>query len=352
MVASMIPGGIVPFLQTGVEAAFGSLQDSVRAGQNPDSSSDVFSTLGDEVSGAGQLLLQGDWGGVWALLVDGVVRTSASLVPKLISATFVALALYVLYRMALGAVDRLLRRSRGVGEGLHTMLVKTMRVAGLGFIALVALSQLGLNVSAVVAGLGIVGLAVGFAAQDSLANFIAGVTILVDRPFHVGDWVKIGETEGRVREMTLRSTRVATRTREVVVIPNEQMVKQAVTNQSGNLPLRVDVPFGVAYKEDLDETRSVVLGVVEGDDRLVKQPAPDVVVTTLNDSSVDLLLRFHVQDASLSVPLRFEYTEKIRKALGKADIEIPFPHLQLFVDGVEGIDGLKLDGGRFQVDGS
>lgn len=346
----MIPGEVSLSLQTGLDAVLGSSQDSLPATQTTAPTTDVFSTLGDEVSTAGQLLLQGDWGGVWTLLVDGVIQTGAALLPKLVSAAFVALALYVLYRMAVTAVDRVLRRSKGVSEGLHIMVVKTLRVTGLGFIALVALSQLGLNVSAVVAGLGIVGLAVGFAAQDSLANFIAGVTILVDQPFRVGDWVQIGDVEGRVRDMTLRSTRVLTRSREVVVIPNEQMVKQAVTNHSGNLPLRVDVPFGVAYKEDLDETRRVVLGVVEGDDRLVAEPAPDVVVATLNDSSVDLVLRFHVPDASLSQPLRFEYTEKIRKALGKADIEIPFPHLQLFVDGVEGVQGLTLEGGRIQLD--
>ena len=133
----------------------------------------------------------------------------------------------------------------------------------------------------------------------------------------------------------------------MVVIPNEQMVNQAVTNRSAHLPLRVDIPFGVAYKEDIDRTREVVLGTVEGDDRLEETPAPDVVVTTLNNSSVDMLLRVHVRDASLSAPLRFEYTEKIRKALGTADIEIPFPHLQVFIDEAKGLEGLRLgrDGG-------
>jgi small conductance mechanosensitive channel len=331
------------------EALSGS-QDTAQGNAAADTATDVFSTLGQDVSTVGRLLLDGDWGGLWTLLVDGAVNTAASLLPRLFSAAFVALALYVVYRMALGAVDRVLRRSRGVSQGIHTMAVKTLRVVGIGFIALVALSQLGLNVSAVIAGLGIAGLAVGFAAQDSLANFIAGITILLDQPFHVGDWIKIGDTEGRVRDMTLRSTRIVTRSREVVVIPNEQMVKEAVTNQSGDLPLRVEIPFGVAYKEDLDETRRVVLASVDGVGRLAPSPAPDVVVTTLNSSSVDFLLRFHVHDAELSVPLKFEYTEKIRKALGAADIEIPFPHLQLFVDGVDGLQGLRLDGGEVQLD--
>ena len=339
----MTPGLLLRILQTPVDAILDQSQDTVPPAA-ADSASDVFSTLGEEVSSAGRLLFEGDWSGLMALLADGFVRATASMLPKLFSAAFVALALYVLYRIALGAVDRLLKRGRRVSRGAHTMVVKTLRVLGVGFIGLVALSQLGLNVSAVIAGLGIAGLAVGFAAQESLANFIAGVTILMDRPFQVGDWVKVGDTEGRVRDLSLRSTRIETRRREVVVIPNEQMVNQAVTNQSAHLPLRVDVPFGVAYKEDIDQTREVVLGTVNGDDRLVEEPPPDMVVVALNSSSVDMILRFHVRDAALSQPLRFEYTEKIRKALAAADIEIPFPHLQLFIDEAKGLEGLRLGG--------
>lgn len=348
----MTTGGSISLPQiTDLIADQGPAADSLAVSQQiADPTADVFSSLGEELSAAGRLLLEGDWGGVWTLVVDGFIRTGASLLPKLVSATFVALALYLVYRMAVGGLDRVLRKSRGVSEGIHTMVVKTIRVMGLGFIALVALSQLGLNVSAVIAGLGIVGLAVGFAAQDSLANFIAGVTILLDRPFRVGDWVIVGETEGRVGELTLRSTRIVKRSREVVVIPNVQMVNQAVTNQSGNLPLRVDIAFGVAYKEDLDETRRVVMEVTQGDDRLVDQPAPEVVVTQLNNSSVDLMLRVHVRDPTISAPLLFEYTERVRKALGRAGIEIPFPHLQLFVDAVDGLDGLRLEDGTIRLD--
>lgn len=306
----------------------------------PDSVADVFTSLGEEVSSAGRLLMEGDWGGLWTLLVDGTVQTTASLLPRLVSAAFVATALYVVYRVALGAVERVLDRARSVSAGIQTMVVKTLRVVGLGFVALVALSQVGVNISAVIAGLGIAGIAVGFAAKDSLANFIAGVTILLDAPFQVGDWVLVGSVEGEVVDLTLRSTRIRTRSREIVVIPNEQMVNQPVTNQSGQLPLRVQIPFGIAYKEDIDRTREVVLGLATEDDRLARGREPRMVVTGLGNSSVDCALWLFTDDAVHSRPLHFDYTERIRKALAKADIEIPFPHLQLFIDEAEGLRGL------------
>jgi small conductance mechanosensitive channel len=266
----------------------------------------------------------------------------ADLAPRLLSAAFVAVFFYSLYRIFMSLASRFMDRSSRVNPGMQAIGVKTLRVLGLGFIGVVTLSQLGVNVSAILAGFGIAGLAVGFAAKDSLGNFISGVTILLDRPFHVGDWVAVGDIYGQVKELTLRSTRIQTPNREIVVIPNDQMVNQALWNRSAKGAYRLDVEFGVAYKEDIDQVRDVVLALVEGDDRLASHPEPTVAVTKLNSSSVDFQLRIWLLDAGLSLPVRWEYTEKIRKALAEADIEIPFPHLQLFVDEAEGLAALPL----------
>ena len=303
----------------------------------PDSVSDALTTLGEGVSSAGRLLLEGEWEALGTRIVDGAVQMGANLAPRLISAFFVFVFFFALYRLFLGLAARFMDRSPRVDAGMQAIGVRTLRVLGIGFIGVMTLSQLGVNISASLAGFGIAGLAVGFAAKDSLGNFISGITILLDRPFHVGDWVKVGDVYGQVKELTLRSTRIMTLNREVVVIPNDQMVTQAVWNQSASGPFRVDVDFGVAYKEDIDGTREVVMELVEDDDRLAADPSPQVKVVRLNDSSVDFQLWMWVHDAGLSAPLRWEYTEKIRKALARADIEIPFPHLQLFVDEAKGL---------------
>ena len=302
-----------------------------------DSAADALSTLGREVSDAGRLLAEGQWAAVLDLTIQGAWGLGARLLPQLLSALFVVAVFYTLYRILFRGADKVMERHPRVGPGMRTLLTRTFRVVGLAFVGVLGLSQMGVNVSALLAGLGIAGLAVGFAAKDSLENFIAGVSILLDRPFRVGQWVRVGDMYGRVTELTLRSTRLRTLNREEVVIPNVQMISEPLVNQSAMGALRVDVPFGVAYKEDLDRTRETVLALTEGDDRLRAEPTPRVVVTALGDSSVDMELHVHVEDAGDAVPVRFHYTEAVRKALGEADIEIPFPHLQLFVDGAEGL---------------
>ena len=126
------------------------------------------------------------------------------------------------------------------------------------------------------------------------------MTILLDRPFEIGDWVEVDGDYGQVAELTLRSTRIRTLSNRTVVVPNLHMINHSISNFSvrGNtMGLRVDVPFGIAYKERPAEAREVVLPLVDGDDRIASKPEPEVVVTKLNDSSVDMSLRVFIKDA-------------------------------------------------------
>lgn len=295
--------------------------------------------IGEGVTATGRLILAGEWEVVVARAMEAGTELFAAFVPNLLSALFVGLIFFGLYRIVAGVTEGALRRSARVGVGLRKMAMKSLRVAGWGFIALLVLSQLGVDLSALIAGLGIAGLAVGFAAKDSLENFISGLTILLDRPFRVGDWITVGDHYGRIADLSLRSTRLKTLNGETVVFPNVEMVTRAVVNHTMGGTLRVDVPFGIAYKEDVNEAREVVMGLVDDDDeRLAPEGDHRVVTTELGDSSVAMELHLFVGDAGDAVPLRFEFTEKIRTALGAAEIEIPFPHLQLFIDGAKALE--------------
>jgi len=106
-----------------------------------------------------------------------------------------------------------------------------------------AISQIGINVGAALAGLGVVGLTVGFAAKDSLSNIMAGFLILWDKPFHSGDWVTLGEKYGRVEEITMRTTRLLTSNNTQIIVPNEIMINQVLVNHSSNRPIRIEVPL-------------------------------------------------------------------------------------------------------------
>lgn len=297
--------------------------------------------IGQGVTDTGRLLLTGRWDMIVDRLTQGTADLLISSVPSVLSALFVGTIFYILLRITLRVADGVLERSRGVDRGLQELILKTTRVLGWGLIALLVLSQLGINLSALVAGLGIAGLAVGFAAKDSLENFISGITIMLDRPFKVGDWVTVGEHYGQVSEITLRSTRLTTLNRQVVVFPSLDMVTQPVVNHSARGILRVEVPFGIAYKERIEDARRVVMGLItDGDARIARQADHEVVATGLNDSSVDLALHVFVRDPGDAIPVRMEYTEKIRVALHDAGIEIPFPHLQLFIDGAKAFERL------------
>ena len=251
---------------------------------------------------------------------------------NVIPALLVGFAFWVGYRIIRGITHRALARSHRVDVGVGQIIQRVLRIVFVAFATVTVLSNLGIQVAPLIAGLGIAGLAIGFAAQDTVRNLIAGVTILLDRPFRVGDNIELQDTFGTVEEITLRSTRVRTLDNQIAILPNAKVIEEKILNHSMHRALRISVPFGIAYKESPSEARETVLALAEGDKRLHPDFDSQVVVTALNDSSVDMELRLFLKDSKLEVPVGFEYREKVFEALRAADIEIPFPHLQLFID--------------------
>lgn len=314
--------------------------DSARAA--PDSTS-AIAEIGEGVGQVGQLLLDGEWSLAFDRIWSNAVEGAVGLAPRLLQALFVGLVFYLLYRLVFRVTSRVLRtRPDQSSSGLRDLVLNTIRVVGLGLIALLVLSQLGLDITAAIAGLGILGLGLSFAAKDSLENFIAGITILLDRPFSVGDVVEVNGVYGTVVRFTLRSTRIRTLQHRILVMPNIGMIDQSLLNHSASGYVRIDIPFGIAYKEHIDGARDAILSAIEAraDDRLSEEHPPEVVARALADSSVNLDLRLFAKDARDEIPVRVDHVELIRETLRDAEIEIPFPHLQLFVDGAKGLEGL------------
>lgn len=289
-----------------------------------------------------ELLTKGEWQALYNHLTDGLVELSGLFLGHGLQAFASFLLLYFIYRLLATTLRRVLDRSASIDPGLQSVLLKSFRVVTLIFIGTIVLDQLGLNVTVLIGGLGIAGVIAGFAARDSLENFISGVTILVDQPFRVGDYIEIEDEYGQVHEITLRSTRIRTVRNEIIVLPNSEMITQRVVNHTMRNVLRLDIEFGIAYKEHPEEARQVLLPLTEDDERVFSEPSPSVVVTSMSDSSVDMALRFYIQDPGQEVPIRWEYTEKVREALREADIEIPFPHRQLFLDEAKALEGTSL----------
>jgi small conductance mechanosensitive channel len=265
---------------------------------------------------------------------EEVLSIAAAILPKLAAAILVFLAFLVLLRVVQPALRAVLRRANFAPALIHLLVDGVVRGAVLVLGLVMAASQLGINIAAALAGLGVLGIAVGFAAQETIANMIAGFLIFWDRPFKVGDWVTTQDRYGEVRDITLRTTRIRTLDNTYVVIPNKQVIGELLVNHSMYGETRVNVPIGIAYKESIAEARGVMLEAVAGIEGVLREPAPSVVAGGLGDSSVDLMVRVWIAQAVDEVPVRFRVVEACKIALDKAGIEIPFPHLQLFVDDV------------------
>ena len=264
-----------------------------------------------------------------------IVTRVVEFLPRLLLAMLVLAGFLIAYRVLRPAFRRVLEGA-GLHDALIALIVESLfRYSMITLGVVMAADQLGVNVGAALAGLGIAGIAIGFAAQDTVANVISGILIFWDRPFLVGDWVETEGTYGQVIDITLRSTRIRTTRNTYVVLPNKTIIDTLLENYSKNGEIRVDVPIGIAYKEDVSRARSVLLQALEQVDELRENPLPDVVVDSLGDSSVNLSVRVWIDDGSLKEPVFSRVTEISKWVLGEQGIEIPFPHLQLHVDGVK-----------------
>jgi len=267
--------------------------------------------------------------------IQALMTGLVSYLPKVLAATLIFLAFWFGFRVVRRPLEAALKRM-DIQETLRDLLIDKLFRYGVMLLALVmAADQLGFNVAAALAGLGVAGIAVGFAAQDSVANVIAGIMIFWDKPFEVGDWIETEGEYGKVTDITLRSTRIRTMRNTFVVIPNKRVIDVTLENYSKHGALRVDVPVGIAYKENVSQARTVLLDAVARLNGLSAEHESDVVVTELGNSSVNLDVRVWVDSGEHSRAVFSSVLEASKTALNNAGIEIPFPHLQLFVDDVQ-----------------
>jgi len=267
--------------------------------------------------------------------VDGLLNRFVAFLPSAVAALLVLLVFWVVYRVTRTPLNKVLQRAGIAAPLIHMLVDNVYRFAILAVALVMAADQIGINVAAAVAGLGVAGIAIGFAAQDSLANTIAGFLIFWDKPFLVGDWVTVADLYGRVSEITMRTTRIRTNNNTYVVIPNKTIIDEVLVNHSKHGETRIDVPVGIAYKESVSEARRVLLEAIRGLEGVIEKPAPDVVMTELANSSVNLSARVWIDDAALEAPVYCSVMEASKVALDEAGIQIPYHHLQLFLDDVE-----------------
>lgn len=185
-------------------------------------------------------------------------------------------------------------------------------------------SMIGVATTSFVAIIGAAGLAVGLALQGSLGNFAGGVLILILKPFQVGDYIVSQSMAGTVKEIQIFYTILKTPDNQTVIIPNGQLSNNTVTNITLEATRRLDVPFGISYTDNIGKARSVIKSIIEADERVLKDPAPQIMVTELGDNAVTVNTRVWVTKENYW-SLNFDLMEQVKIAFDREGINIPFP---------------------------
>lgn len=192
------------------------------------------------------------------------------------------------------------------------------------FVVVAVLGLFGIPTASFIAVLGAAGLAVGLALQGTLGNFAAGVMLLIFRPFKVGDLVEVAGTLGRVKEIGIFATHVNTLDNVRVIMSNSTVYGDKIKNFSTNEMRRVDLRMGVSYGDDLEKAKSTILGVINAHPKVLKDPAPQVEVVEMADSSINFVVRpWCATDDYWRV--YFDVTQGCKEQLEAAGLSIPFP---------------------------
>jgi len=190
------------------------------------------------------------------------------------------------------------------------------------------LGMVGVQMTSFIAIMGAATLAIGMALTGTLQNFAGGVMILIFRPFKVGDWIDAQGYSGSVREIQIFNTIINTADNKVIIIPNGGLSNSSMVNYSREPQRRVDWTFGIAYGDDVDKTRSVLLSLIKADSRILSDPEPFIAVSSLADSSVNFTVRVWVNGADYW-GVFFDMNESVYKTFGKEGLNIPFPQMDV-----------------------
>ena len=224
-------------------------------------------------------------------------------------------------------------RSRGFDEAVLSLGTNVLNaVVWVAAIAIgFAVAGYGSFLSAFAVFGGAIALAVGFAAQDLLGNFVAGVFILKDKPFEVGDWIEWDGESGRVEEIDLRVSRVRTFDNELVTVPNGDLANSAVTNPVAYDTLRQKFVFGIGYDDDIAEATDIITEKADAHEEILDDPGVSVRLVELGDSAVGLQSRWWIADPDRGdfVRVRSEYVTAVKEAFDEAGIDMPYVHRQL-----------------------
>lgn len=249
-------------------------------------------------------------------------------IPSLIMAVVILIAgLWVI-----GLINKLIRKfflRKEYDLALESFIQSFINIALKVLLFVLVVTQLGVKSSSLVAMIGAAGLAIGLSLQGSLANFAGGVLILLFKPFKVGDFISAQGVDGTVKEITIFTTKLNTFGNQVAIIPNGQLSNNNIINYDSEKTRRDKIDVGIGYSSNIKLAKDILLQICSENDKILKEPIPEVYVGELGDSSVNLTLRFWTLNENFWAA-HFYVLEELKTRFDEADIEIPFPQRVLY----------------------
>jgi len=261
-------------------------------------------------------------------LKEWVVANGMDFITNIIAFLIILLIGSIAIKVICAAVKRVLEKSKRVSAMLRRFTIDSTRKVLWVVVLMIGLRRLGLDMAPIIAGLGVTGFILGFAFKDALGNLAAGVMILLNEPYQLGDVIDAGGKLGAVKDLNLMATILDTPDNKRITIPNSAVWGQAIINYTTNDTRRVDLVAGISYGSDINKAKETISKAVLGVNGVLADPAPTIEVVEMADSSVNLVVRPWCKTADYW-KVYFACNQGIKEALDSVGIEIPFPQIDV-----------------------
>lgn len=296
-------------------------------GINPDVATAVADSTSSTptIQEAAENLSKMDFNEIWSQLLSSGIDLGLKILVAILVYWVGKFLIDLLYKVVKNTLER-----RNVDASINSFVLSLIRMVMMFVLIITIIGVLGINTSSFVALFASAGVAIGMALSGTLQNFAGGVMILLFKPYKVGDWIEAAGVSGGVTEIQIFNTILATADNKTIIIPNGKLSNDMIINYSKAGTRRIDWAFNISYGDDFDKAKSVLTQFINEDKRILKDPAPAILLDKLADSSVQIALRCWVDGANYWDVL-FEMNERVYKEFGQNGLKFPFPQMDVHI---------------------
>ena len=264
-----------------------------------------------------------------AEIINSITQIAADFGLRLLYAVLIIFVGRWVIKLLLKIIKSALEKTT-VEETIRIFVANLLNSLLMVIIFIAAINQLGIETTSIIAMLGAAGLAIGLALQGSLANFAAGILIVIFRPYKVGDYIEAGSAEGTVLDIQIFSTVLKTPDNKVVVVPNGTIMDSSIINYTGQATRRVDIVASCGYEDDIDKVKDILKDILNQDERILEEPEPRIAVSELADNSINFIVRPWVNSSDV-LSVKYSILEQIKKRFDEEGISIPYPQRDVHI---------------------